>query len=1086
MFRFLFFICFTFLIGSPSLSAQIMINEFSAANKSDVTDNFGEYEDWIELYNAGSSPVNITGYYLSDKNSNPLKWQIPAATIAAGGTMIFYASGLDGVFVGNFHTNFKITQTKQEWVVLSDAAGNLIDNYQIVNPMQENHSIGRQTNGATAWVYFTNPTVNSANSGIYYTSYEPKPLYTLSPGFYTGTQTVGFTVPSGSTVYYTTDGSVPTNSSTSYSTPISLPITTIIRAVAYSSTTGIGPSFNENNSYFIDDSHTLPVISVAGDFSSLFLTGTEIKNSYEFFGVDQILKFELEGDTRRHGNDSWAYPQKGMRFYARDDYGYENRMEYEFFPNTNRDKFKVLIMKAAGSDNYPFGAGGNSSAHMRDGIVQSVAIKSNMSVDCRSYENAIIYINGEYWGVYELRERVDDDYCKIYYNQDDANDEVNMLEYWGSLDIEYGTDATWNSAYTYIISNNLTVPANYTQACNLIDKESFIDYFIINTFFVNSDWLNWNTKWWEGTGGTGVKWRYTLWDMDNTFDLGQNYTGLPTTGVYANPCDVQSLFPNNPNIPHVAIFNKLFDNNDFFEDYINRYADLMNTDMHKDSINDFIDEVYAKLLPEMTDHTVRWGGSVPDWTLNVDALKNFTNTRWDTVMGSLVDCYSTQLTGIYDLRLEVVPYSAGEIQVNSVVPSNYPWSGTYFGGLNLDFKALANTGYVFDHWEAGSMVISPNMTDDEINSILTSDDTLRAVFVGNQTLTVLVEPVNTGTVEINGTAISTYPWINNYTMNSLIDLKASPLPYHRFVGWESQMGTSLNPSSLDSTINMNLLQADILTAKFEAIEYPLIIDCDPPAAASIWVDGIQELAGVFPYQLDREWGEGISLTVEYDTSEYEFLGWQSLQATLLPNPLSTSVNFSSGTADNVTAFFKKRVNTVFVVIPGNTGELVINGSKQTNFPYQTSFSQGDKVIIYAEPNVDYKFSKWRSAFNFLDNPSYEALNYITTNLSDTVFAYFEQLDLNPQFPNIIHAGGPEEANSKFLIPIDPSLILGFELSIYDRWGKRIFHSKAPEDTWDGTFNGDYVPTDSYIYEIEFISKISNRERRFQGSITVIR
>ncbi len=1082
-FNFLFFLFFICL----SSQAQILINEFSAANKSNYLDNYNENEDWIELYNAGASAVNLTGYYLSDKNNNPTKWQIPSGSIPAGGTILYFASGRDEVSGVNYHTNFKITQTKQEWVVLSDATGTIIDSYHILDPMQENHSIGRETDGASSWVYFTTPTVNVSNGGSHFDNYALKPVFTLSPGFYTGSQNIGFTVPAGINIYYTLNGDVPDNSSTSYTTPFTVSNTTIVRAVAYSSNVNIGPSFNENNTYFIDDSHTLPVISVAGDFTTLFASGTQIKNSYEFFGADQLLKFELEGDTKRHGNDSWAYAQKGMRFYARDDYGYAHRMEYAFFPNTPRDKFRVLIMKAGGSDNYPSGGGWNANpAHMRDGIVQSMAIKADMHVDCRSYENAIVYINGNYWGVYELRERIDDDYCNKYYNQDADEDEVNMLEYWGGLVIEYGDATSWNTAYNFISTNNLTIPANYNTACDMVDKESFIDYFIINTFFVNSDWLNWNTKWWEGTGGAGVKWKYTLWDMDNTFDLGQNYTGLPTTGVYANPCDVQTLFPNNPNIPHVVMFNKLFDNDDFFQDYLNRYADLLNTNLHKDSIVDFIDDLYTKLLPEMTEHTTKWGGTVPGWTANVNALKTFANTRWDTVMGSLVDCYSPQITGIHELILEVDPPLAGKIKINTVTPTTYPWSGTYFGGLNLDFTAIPESGYIFDHWETTSMSINPGLTVDEISSMLNSDDTLRAVFVGDRVLTIMVEPVNSGTVTVDGVLINSYPWTSNNALGTSINLTASSNAHHTFLTWETAAGNIINPSLLDSVSILDFNDSDTVIAHFDTISYALTINCIPADAASIWVDGNQELTNGFPFKIHRKWGGSIDFYVEYDSYNYEFLYWESQASILLPSVNTEEISFEVIGGDSIIAVFDKRVHTVFITIPEDAGEIVINGIKQAVFPHEESFIQGTNQIINAEPYIEYRFDKWYTPSNFLDNPSNESFNHLTPNISDTVFAFFERLDINPQFPNVIYPGGPNTLTSQFIIPLDQSLIIGFEIVIYDRWGKQIFYSSDPNITWDGRFRGEYVATDSYIYEISFISTISHREQKHQGSITVIR
>lgn len=1080
------FTLFLFFSISP-IYAQITINEFSAANKTDHADNYGEFEDWIELHNAGAAAVNLTGYYLSDKNTNPTKWEIPSGTIAPGGTMIFYASGRDEDLGGFYHTNFKITQTKQEWVVLSDATGTIIDSYEILDPMQENHSIGRTAPGATTWGFYTTPTPNALNSGTYYDSYAAKPDFALAPGFYTGAQSISFNVPAGVDIYYTTNGDIPDATSTLYTVPFNIANTTLIRAVAIDPATNIGMSFRENNTYFIDNPHTLPVISVGGDFNSLFTTGNQIKNSYEYFGGDNFLKFELEGDTRRHGNDSWFYPQKGMRFYARDDYGYANRMEHEFFPNTSRDKFKVMIMKAGGSDNFPSGGGfGANPAHMRDGVVQTTAINAEMNVDCRSYTNAVIYINGQYWGIYELRERIDDDYCNIYYNQDVEEEEVNMLEYWGGLVVEYGNTTNWDAAYNFVVNNNLTVQANYDTALDMLDKWSFIDYFIVNTFFVNSDWLNWNTKWWQGTGGAGVKWRYTLWDMDNTFDLGQNYTGLPTTGVYADPCDVQALFPNNPNIPHVAMFNKLFENDDFFQDYLNRYADLLNTEMHKDSVVSIIDDIYNKMQPEMTQHTGRWGGTVADWTTNVNALKDFANTRWDTVMGSLVDCYSPQVTGIYELLVDVEPPLTGTVKVNTVTPSSYPWSGAYFGGIDLDFKATPVAGYIFDHWETNSMVINPNMTVEEITATISTNDTLRAVFVPDRMLTIDVEPANAGTVTVDGTVLGIYPWTDNYIQGSQIGIAATAANGYSFSHWETLTGNVISPSTTDITANLDFQDTDTLIAHFDLVDYTITVKTIPINAGSIWVDGTEFTAADLPYSFSRNYGDIVNLETTYDSFDYNFIEWQSQSgSTISPSVNDETITLTVSGDDEIDAVFETKVHFVYKTIPENAGELIINENKVSIFPHLESYILGTIQEIHAEPFADFEFQEWITPLNNLQKSSKTVYNSLIATVPDTIYALFRELDINPEFPTAIYPGSAH-GNGTFLIPVDPELVVGFDMKVYDRWGKQLFHSEDPEESWDGTIDSKIVSTDSYIYEIRFVSLISNKEHHYQGTVTVIR
>jgi gliding motility-associated-like protein len=714
--------------------AQVVINEYSCSNINTITDNNGNNEDWIELFNTSATAVNIGGYYLSDKPATPMKWMIPVGTtIPANGRRIFWASGKD-VLVGgnNQHTNFKLTQMRYENIVLADASGVIIDQVALV-PTQGDHSRGRITDGNATFGVFTTPTPNAANAGSF-TDYVSKPTFNVAPGFYTATQSVTITCSDPNTqIRYTTNGTTPTATSTLYSAPISVATTTAIRARAFSTTPNFAPSFIETNTYFINVSHTMPVISLCGSFTNFFNTAQDIKNTIEYFDVAQTLQYEMDGDMRKHGNDSWAYSQKGMRFYVLDEYGYANNIEYQQFPTSPRDEFDVIILKAAGSDNYPDGGGGGSQpCHLRDSYVQGLSEKNNLNLDVRRLQSAIVYINGGYWGIYEVRERVDSDYTAYYYNQE--KEDIDQLRYWGGLNIEEGSDTAWNNLFDYIMANPMTVQANYDYVVDKLDPMSLIDNFILNTYVNNSDWLNWNTSWWRGRKNTAntpkVRWRYDLWDEDNTFDLGQNYTGLPGGTSYTNdPCEVTTLFtgPNiGPEMGHVKIFNKLMDNQVFKDAYVNRYADLTNTAFRCDSMLAFLQRFEDKLTPEMPAHVARWGGSIAGWQAGLQHIRDEINGRCAVIDSGIVGCYN--VTGPFAIGVNVVPAGSGNVQISTQSPSIYWHNTDFFGGTNIPMKATPTTGYVFDYWEVLNHGVSPNTLQDSVSINLTSSDSVIAHF----------------------------------------------------------------------------------------------------------------------------------------------------------------------------------------------------------------------------------------------------------------------------------------------------------------------------------------------------------------------
>ena len=203
LFYLLFFMCY---LAYP----QLVINEYSAANYDSYQDNYGEYEDWFEIYNTTGSPIDISGYYLSDKENNLVKWQVPSSFIVpAGGVILVFCSGRDEVSGGFAHTNFKITQTKgNEVLIISDPLSNVLDSIS-VRPNIKTHSRGRETNGSGTWSVFSTPTPGSPNSGALQ-EYASTPIFSIPSGYYSGSAQVIITSPDPNvTIYYTVDGTAP-------------------------------------------------------------------------------------------------------------------------------------------------------------------------------------------------------------------------------------------------------------------------------------------------------------------------------------------------------------------------------------------------------------------------------------------------------------------------------------------------------------------------------------------------------------------------------------------------------------------------------------------------------------------------------------------------------------------------------------------------------------------------------------------------------------------------------------------------------------------------------------------------------------
>ena len=221
----------------PSLLfSQVLINEYSCSNMTGITDAFGEREDWIELYNTNATPLDLTGWFLSDRAGNITKWQIPNGSIAANGFKMVFCSKRDLVSGNEYHPNFNLSQTGGDWIILSNPSAVVIDSFKIVHLTKSNHSVGRSSNGAIDFKLFTTPTPNANNvGGVNF--YPPKPVFSVAPGFYAGVQTVSITCAEPTaTIRYTLDGSDPILTSPVYSGPINITTTKVLRATAFGTT----------------------------------------------------------------------------------------------------------------------------------------------------------------------------------------------------------------------------------------------------------------------------------------------------------------------------------------------------------------------------------------------------------------------------------------------------------------------------------------------------------------------------------------------------------------------------------------------------------------------------------------------------------------------------------------------------------------------------------------------------------------------------------------------------------------------------------------------------------------------------------
>ena len=896
--------------------AQVVINEFSAANYS--LGFGGGNEDFLELYNAGPTAVNLAGYWLSDNPANPQKFEIPAGTnVAAGGRVTILCSGegevpgglMDG---GYLNTNFKVTQTAGEAIVFSSPTGALIESYTFGTdwtPNLADHSWARIPDGSGTWKVCTDPTPNAVNPGAaaasVFNGYAPVPAFSVPAGYSAGPVNVTLTAPAGFSIRYTTNGYEPTATSTLYGAPIAINATTVLRARCFDASGALATGLTETNTYLIgSDAHSILVVSVSGDneedgeWPGGWWGPAQEPAHVEFFYPDGSFWCEASGDANEHGNDSNAYPQKGFDYITRDQMGHSDAIEAELFHVKNRDAYQRLIFKAAANDNYPSSGGG----HIRDAYVQTLSHLAQLHVDERTNESCIVYLNGQYWGVYEYREKVDDlDFTEEYYDQ--PRHFVDFIKTWGGTWVEYGSDADWQPLVNFITGSNMADPANYDYVTSVYNEMSLIDYVLLNSFVVCADWLNWNTAWWRGRhpDGDGRRWRYALWDMDNTFGHGANYTGIPSQQPDADPCNPESLGdPGGQG--HIPIFNALLENETFWATYINRWADLSNTHFSCDRMHEVLDSMVAVIDPEMQRHIQRWGGNYGGWQANVQEIHDFIDDRCAaTLIGGLEDCYEVEAVSV-----TVIIDGLGEVEINSVDigPADSPLSATYFAGVPMQLTAEATLGMEFIGWEvvSGDVVLA-----DPMNPVwgfeLTGDVEIIAHFapaMDPQPIVFRVEPAGAGSIAVDGGILASLPstefLVGSHTF------AATPVDeWHVFTGW-STTGLGVTPSDVSPTVSCFVNQPDTITAHFaEIVHVDLVVRVEPPYAGSVRIEG-----GVV---VVNEWEGGLEPIGPVDAlatpaENFEFVRWEGAYSNPSPGPEFAEVAFPVEGSDTLTAYFR--------------------------------------------------------------------------------------------------------------------------------------------------------------------------------------
>lgn len=441
----------------------------------------------------------------------------------------------------------------------------------------------------------------------------------------------------------------------------------------------------------------------------------------EFFDEEGELEFGLNAGVRIHGGTSRNRPRKSLRLYARSDYG-TSWIQYPVFPDKGIDRYKRLLLRNSGND--------WSESLFRDAYMQRLVRDFSM-VDIQYSRAVLVFINGEYWGIHNIRDRFDARYLQSHYGL--HPDRVSVLEGPGNPD--HG-DEQGAAHYAELIrmaeEENPQEQEVFENLSLLMDMGNFIDYQILHIYTRNTDWPGNNVAFWRYMDGEATpgeyhpadgRWRWMAFDLDFGFGLDFDYVFNSGSSYGGNDAFHNtlafSLEENGPGWPNppwsTLLFRRLMMNESFKNRFVNRFADHLNTVFRAERAGEVLNGFKDAYQAEIHEHVDRWNEpSLERWESNVETMRVFAQLREPIMRNHLNN--TLNLGGAVEVEISREPEAGGVVRVNSLVLSPslpglegdiYPWRGTYFRAAPIELEAIPEAGYRFEGWSGHTHSTEP-------------------------------------------------------------------------------------------------------------------------------------------------------------------------------------------------------------------------------------------------------------------------------------------------------------------------------------------------------------------------------------------
>lgn len=596
-----------------------------------IAQNGGRYYDWVELKNTSDSAVELSDYYLSNDADTPDMWRLPEKSLGAGESVVIICSGSERLSNSEYyHANFKINGDEQIYLFRN---GELCDGV-CLKGTKTGQSLTRASDRSGFWTN-TSPSPKSTDGDSLYYAVAAEPTIETSSGVFGKGETVTVTISGEGDIYYTLDGSEPTVYSKKYTAPFELAETKSVRAVSYSA--GKIRSKAAAATYVIGEDDTLPVMTLCVDRDDLYsqekgiyATGYNASSVFPYLGANFWKPWEKEctaeffenGDgfsidcgIRIFGAYSRADDKKSFQLKFRDMYG-ESELVYPVFDELDTVKsFKALVLRA-GSQDY-------AHAMLRDEFFTSLLKSHSENIFVQAYKPCNLYINGEYFGIYYFREKVNSDYVSKHLNAAEENTDLLV----GSEAVVYGSREEFQELRSFVETHDMRNAENYKYAEERIDFVSLIDFTIGEYYSGNQD--NGNAKWFRNTASDDTRWHWIYYDLDWGF-----YYDTPLDFYLRKRGQAEYGFAKIN-----ALIGNLLDNPDFRTLFLERMSYHMKNTFSEEVALAHLQGIVDRIEPDMKRECERWDKSYSGWEREVEKVRTFIKDRKEFMLPEIKEWF---------------------------------------------------------------------------------------------------------------------------------------------------------------------------------------------------------------------------------------------------------------------------------------------------------------------------------------------------------------------------------------------------------------------------------------------------------------